>query len=1320
MLDSYNHLNKNNKNTCNSYEIDMFFDSLIKSNLHYILDCLNRGFDPNIKNKESNTPVKVALNINNLQLVDLLLRYNANPNVLNSDGLNILQYACIEKNIEAVNLILRYNPDPYVESTSGLNSLDYANNSKNKEIYNILENYIKKDAYAGDSIVNNNKSLANNSFNNSYCKLNKNTTESLKATSNKLNNNFKRYKYNDNIYNNNNKFNISSSNNCFNPTRKYTQNLTNINHLFNNYDIKNAYNENNIKKNLHTTKSLTHVKLNNIDKNIYSNKNNNFKFLRYHNDYNVGLNDLEYTDINNINYDKNSNSHINNNYIDKNNSIMLSNNCSNVKLKNNNINKNCLDNNHLELLYENKFVSSQDLKYNLDKSIDNYNNISNNTEINKKLNKHRIQSDNLTTNSKYMNNIRKSKTNNSNLIEKMNIFEEKLSKLREELSINNINAINKDIANNFAKSNKIKNLEVAQDKYGSSINLINRSAIINSNNFYKQSDLYRSNKNYYNSNIKNSYNMYDFKYKNNNDNFRFKDYLSPKVNNTNSFKINTDLYTKNKLSNSINNNHNNQHIYNVNTKIHKHSNYKSIESKESVSDINEINSNTIDENCNNLTSKFGNIKDTKDIININIYPTLGSKLNSIENTAIPNVNNNNNNNKFFQENNSSNTNDILENKKCDLTYENNIKIQNIVGNFNNGFQNRSKSFICPSLSNINNKLNNTSSNILINNIKTDLFSNNDIKCNNNYIYNNYYNKINTQSLKIDCESKYRSISSNNLNNASTIVKSRNSNNTLNISYKNKPNVNSIKDVTCMVSDSIEKNIISQSNIIKTNNKITKRSNTTKNIELTNNKIIKDTFESNNCNYSKKIKISLKKISNNNINNQPINTTILNNNKIKDNAITNNYNLPFSKDIYNNQCKNIQFSQSFRNANLEYKDNSNKDINTNYYSNKINNDDNNKCYLVSPLSYNNHNNSVLKSISKSKNDNINYNIDIKNKVDSYETLSFNNANIDPVIVFSSVSNEIKINKNEALYLSNKKYLRETLYNDNAYYSFYSNIENHLNTSTNNIALNTTSNYKTNKNSDNINLYKINSRSSLKSMNIIKNNAIKQSLVSGFKINENNKMNTSQNSVINQSNDIDYNSIVYKLNNSNNNYLSINNSNTNKENNSLYIFLESLGMIKYYNIFVQNGFDDLDIMKDQTKLESNPISHDVLSKLGIKKPGDRSRFILKLEEISDNFNFVVPIQAYFKSKEEFTLNNSKSENKNIHNLHNWLSLLKMESYLKCILDNGFYNIELLLLQSLTKSPLDDYILENEFKINKLGYRARLLNRIKLGKFFIICLI
>ena len=64
--------------------------------------------------------------------------------------------------------------------------------------------------------------------------------------------------------------------------------------------------------------------------------------------------------------------------------------------------------------------------------------------------------------------------------------------------------------------------------------------------------------------------------------------------------------------------------------------------------------------------------------------------------------------------------------------------------------------------------------------------------------------------------------------------------------------------------------------------------------------------------------------------------------------------------------------------------------------------------------------------------------------------------------------------------------------------------------------------------------------------------------------------------------------------------------------------------------------------------------------------------------------------------------------------------MESYLKCILDNGFYNIELLLLQSLTKSPLDDYILENEFKINKLGYRARLLNRIKLGKFFIICLI
>lgn len=171
------------------------------------------------------------------------------------------------------------------------------------------------------------------------------------------------------------------------------------------------------------------------------------------------------------------------------------------------------------------------------------------------------------------------------------------------------------------------------------------------------------------------------------------------------------------------------------------------------------------------------------------------------------------------------------------------------------------------------------------------------------------------------------------------------------------------------------------------------------------------------------------------------------------------------------------------------------------------------------------------------------------------------------------------------------------------------------------------------------------------------------------------------------------------------ININNHLKEYSNNDVYLLLLGLNMEEYFPYFVKGGYDDLDLMIEQIKsIDGNPISHNDLRAIGIKKPGDRARIILKLEEISNLFNFTVPGNAYYCNKQLDT-NDHQSKI-----LENWLNHLKMQGYISKFLNNGIYSLEQLFLQSITKSPFTDEILEKEIKIEKIGYRARLLNKIK----------
>ena len=161
----------------------------------------------------------------------------------------------------------------------------------------------------------------------------------------------------------------------------------------------------------------------------------------------------------------------------------------------------------------------------------------------------------------------------------------------------------------------------------------------------------------------------------------------------------------------------------------------------------------------------------------------------------------------------------------------------------------------------------------------------------------------------------------------------------------------------------------------------------------------------------------------------------------------------------------------------------------------------------------------------------------------------------------------------------------------------------------------------------------------------------------------------------------------------------------DNKSLFEFLSQINMQKYYNIFNNNGFEYVNMIIEDMKL-GNYLNDNQLKMIGISNPGDRAKILIRFEEKANLFDFIVPKSVYYN------LNNfDKYDNdENIIKLNNWLKKIKLEQYLIKFIDNGFYSLELLLVQSLSKNPLNDDTLMDELGIEKLGHRTRILNKLK----------
>ena len=205
----------------------------------------------------------------------------------------------------------------------------------------------------------------------------------------------------------------------------------------------------------------------------------------------------------------------------------------------------------------------------------------------------------------------------------------------------------------------------------------------------------------------------------------------------------------------------------------------------------------------------------------------------------------------------------------------------------------------------------------------------------------------------------------------------------------------------------------------------------------------------------------------------------------------------------------------------------------------------------------------------------------------------------------------------------------------------------------------------------------------------------------KFQNNNQINISNSSSKKNNKDIKFFSSSFKKKSITNN-LSLNPSyiqslttcHTSLKNSKIFEFITDINLPKEYVFnLIDNGFDNLDMLISQTK-NGIALTYENLREIGIKKPGERIKILIHLEEISDNFKFLFPKSIYN--------NNDNNDNLDIKNKSNtlkfFLEKIGKNKYIKNFYENGINNVELLFIQMVSKQPLNENILINDLNIKK----------------------
>ena len=160
------------------------------------------------------------------------------------------------------------------------------------------------------------------------------------------------------------------------------------------------------------------------------------------------------------------------------------------------------------------------------------------------------------------------------------------------------------------------------------------------------------------------------------------------------------------------------------------------------------------------------------------------------------------------------------------------------------------------------------------------------------------------------------------------------------------------------------------------------------------------------------------------------------------------------------------------------------------------------------------------------------------------------------------------------------------------------------------------------------------------------------------------------------------------------------------NDLFSFLKNIEMEQYKDLLINEGFDDINLIVSQMK-NGLPISDDALREIGINRPGDRAKILIRIQEISHLFEFKIPFESvyYINRKSYQTL----KYDFHVKALQNWLKKLQLQNYVENFYNGGYYSPELIFIQKASKFPITDKILERDLKIENANDRKLIMSSI-----------
>ena len=157
--------------------------------------------------------------------------------------------------------------------------------------------------------------------------------------------------------------------------------------------------------------------------------------------------------------------------------------------------------------------------------------------------------------------------------------------------------------------------------------------------------------------------------------------------------------------------------------------------------------------------------------------------------------------------------------------------------------------------------------------------------------------------------------------------------------------------------------------------------------------------------------------------------------------------------------------------------------------------------------------------------------------------------------------------------------------------------------------------------------------------------------------------------------------------------------------IHFFNEINLPLNYAKKFIENGFDDLNIILNLTKT-SMAISNQNLKDIGILNASHRAKILIHLEEKAEIIPYHLERSILYNKYDDYRENKIIGER-----LFKFFNDIGCEKYLNNFKLNGYFNVELLLTQMFIRQPINSEILKEDFYIEDENCRNKIINKLEI---------